>query len=80
MSCFKDHKNKLSMMRIGFMVSLVLGTILTLAGTVAMFMKLPDTSVALTLGTGLIGSSAFAKALQSRYEGKQEKRDVVINE
>jgi hypothetical protein len=56
------------MMRVGFAVSLVLGTAVTLAGTVAMFMKLPDAAIALTLGTGLIGSSAFAKAIQTKWE------------
>lgn len=68
MSCLKDHKDKYSMMRVGFAVSLVLGTAVTLAGTVAMFMKLPDAAIALTLGTGLIGSSAFAKAIQTKWE------------
>jgi len=74
MSCLNDHNNKPSMMRIGFMVSLVLGSVVTLAGTVAMFMTLPDAAMALTLGTGLIGSSAFAKAIQTKWES----RDGVI--
>lgn len=75
MSYLKDHKDKYSMMRVGFAVSLVLGTIVTLTGTVAMFMELPDAAMALTLGTGLIGSSAFAKAIQAKWEG----HDGVIN-
>lgn len=70
MSCLNDHNNKPSMMRIGFMVSLVLGSMVTLAGTVAMFLQLSDASMAMTLGTGLIGSSSFAKAIQSKWENR----------
>lgn len=75
MSCLNNHNGKTSMMRVGFMVSLILGVIVTLAGTAAMFMKLPDAAMAMTLGTGLIGSSAFAKAIQTRWES----RDGDIN-
>lgn len=70
MSCLNDHNNKPSMMRIGFMVSLVLGSVVTLAGTVAMFLQLADAAMAMTLGTGLIGSSSFAKAIQSKWENR----------
>jgi hypothetical protein len=43
-----------------------------------MFIKLPDAAIAMSLGTGLIGSSAFAKAFQSRTEVKQGVADGVI--
>lgn len=61
------------MMRLGFSVSLVIGSIVSIAGTVAMFMTLPDAGMAITIGTGLIGSSAFAKAVQSKYEANNDK-------
>ena len=48
---------------------MMVGAIVALAGCVAMFMSLPDAGMAITIGTGLIGSSAFAKAVQSKYEG-----------
>lgn len=70
MSCLNDHNNKPSMMRIGFMVSLILGSVVTLAGTVAMFLQLADAAMAMTLGAGLISSSSFAKAIQSKWENR----------
>lgn len=73
MSFFKDCKGKLSMMRLGFMSSIVIGSIVALAGCIAMLMKLPDAGMAITIGTGLIGSSAFAKAVQSKYEANNDK-------
>jgi hypothetical protein len=73
MSFLKDCNGKLSMMRLGFMVSMIIGTVVALAGVVAMFMTLPDAGIAITIGTGLIGSSAFAKAVQSKYEANNDK-------
>ena len=61
------------MMRLGFMVSIIIGSIVSLAGCIAMFMSLPDAGMAITIGTGLIGSSAFAKAVQSKYEANNDK-------
>jgi len=60
-------------MRLGFMVSIVIGSLVAIAGTIAMFMSLPDAGMAITIGTGLIGSSAFAKAVQSKYEANNDK-------
>ena len=69
MSFLKGNNGKHSMMRLGFLVSMLVGAIVALAVCVAMFMSLPDAGMAITIGTGLIGSSAFAKAVQSKYEG-----------
>jgi hypothetical protein len=55
------------------MVSMLIGTVVSLAGCIAMFMSLPDAGMAITIGTGLIGSSAFAKAVQSKYEANNDK-------
>ena len=69
MSFLRGNNGKHSMMRLGFLVSMVVGSLVSLAGCMAMFMSLPDAGMAITIGTGLIGSSAFAKAVQSKYEG-----------
>jgi len=63
-----DSTGKTSMMRVGFMTCLVIGSILALAGIVSAFMTLPDTSTMIVSGTGLMGSSGFAKAIQSKWE------------
>lgn len=69
MSCLHGNNGKTSMMRVGFAVSLVVGSALAMAGCAGMFMSVSDAGTAMTLGAGLIGSSAFAKAVQAKYEG-----------
>jgi len=73
MSFLNNCNGKRSMMRLGFMVSIIVGSVVSLAGCIAMFMSLPDAGMAITIGTGLIGSSAFAKAVQSKYEANNDK-------
>ena len=68
MTIFKDCKNKPSMMRAGFFVVLVIGSIVSLSGVAAMFMGLPDAGTAITTGLAVIGTNSFAKAVQSKYE------------
>jgi len=65
-----DQNKKTSMMRVGFLVSLVIGSIVTLAGVGGMFLSLDDAAVALTTGPTLMGASGFAKAIQSKWEKK----------
>jgi hypothetical protein len=65
---FTDNQNKLSMMRVGFFVCLIIGSLLSLGGMIAVFMKLADASVLVMSGTGLMGTSSFAKAVQSKWE------------
>lgn len=67
---FKDHNNKLSMMRVGFFVTLVIGSIVSLSGAVAMFMGLSAAGTAMTTGLAVMGSSGFAKAVQAKWESK----------
>lgn len=65
---FKDHSKKLSMMRVGFFVTLVVGSIVSLSGAVAMFMSLDAAGTAMTTGLAVMGSSGFAKAVQAKWE------------
>lgn len=68
MSFWKDCRGKNSMMRMGFAVSMFVGSVVGLAGAVAMFFDLSHAGTAITVGLGLIGSGGFAKAVQSKYE------------
>ena len=56
------------MMRLGFLVSMTVGSIVGLSGAIAMFFDLSHAGTAITVGLGLIGSGGFAKAVQSKYE------------
>ncbi len=68
LALLSDHREKPSMMRFGYFTSVVLGVVLTLAGIVAAFMKLPDAAIMVTTGPGMITGSAFAKAVQAKWE------------
>jgi hypothetical protein len=68
MKMFKDTQGKVSMMRIGFFSCLIVGSVLALGGTAAAFMNLDDAGTLLTTGTALMGSSGFAKAIQTKWE------------
>ncbi len=61
---------KLSMMRLGFAISMMLGSIVGLAGVVAMFFNLDHAATAITTGLALVGSGGWAKAVQSKHEVK----------
>lgn len=68
MSVFKDHSGKVSMMRVGFFVTLALGVALCAAGAVAVFYAAKDAATLLTIGGGMITSGGWAKAVQTRWE------------
>lgn len=70
MSFLKDKNSKWSMMRLGFLVSLVIGSIVSLAGTVAMFYDVSAAGTAITAGLAIIGTGGFSKAIQAKHEGK----------
>lgn len=72
MTLMRDHKGKLSMMRAGAIYCMVVGSILTFAGTVAAFMSLSDAGTLITTGSGLMASSGWAKAIQSKWERSDE--------
>lgn len=65
---FHDSLGDFSMMRLGFAVSMVIGTIISLCGCVAMFINAEAASVAISSGSAMIVGSGFAKAVQSKYE------------
>jgi hypothetical protein len=69
---FKDHHGKLSMMRVGFFVCLAVGSILSLGGLFAAFKSLADATTLINAGTLLMGSSGFAKAIQTKWESSND--------
>lgn len=68
MNIFQDKTGKLSMMRVGFFVTLIVGSIVALSGAVAMFLGLDAAGTAMTTGLAVMGTSGFAKAVQSKWE------------
>lgn len=60
---------KYSMMRLGFMISMIVGSLVAIAGAVAMFIDATHAGTAITAGLALVGSGGWAKAVQSKYEG-----------
>jgi len=72
MDIFKDQNGKVSMMRLGFLFSLVIGSLTTLCGVGGMFLSLDDAAVAMSTGSALMGASGFAKAIQSRWEKQND--------
>lgn len=74
MTWHRDHTGKTSMMRVGFMSCLSVGAVLSISGVVAVFAGL-DGDIMITAGAGLMGSSGFAKAIQSKYEKGVKKDD-----
>jgi hypothetical protein len=67
-SVFDCPQGKTSMMRLGFFVSLVVGSIMAIGGVVAMFMSVPDAAVAMMTGTATMAGGGFAKAVQAKWE------------
>ncbi len=63
-----DDNGNLSTIRIGFMVSLVVGTILCAAGIAAAFMSAQGGETMIVSGAGLMSTSGFAKAIQKGHE------------
>ncbi len=62
-----DQSGKASMMRVGFAVSLLVGSVLCGAGVVAVFMSL-DGNALITGGSLMITGSGFAKSIQKKWE------------
>jgi hypothetical protein len=56
------------MMRVGFTVSLLVGSALCIAGVGAVFLSLPDASSLILGGSGMITGSGFAKSIQKKWE------------
>ena len=65
---FHNHKEKISMMRVGFFLCLTVGSITALSGIIAVFMSLSGAETLVMSGSSLMGTSGFAKAVQSKWE------------
>jgi len=70
MSLLQDKCGKTSAMRVGLMSSLAVGAILCIGGLVGIFTGAANAIGAINAGAMLMGSSGFAKAVQSKYEAK----------
>lgn len=68
MTFCKDHRQKWSMMRIGFFVTLITGVVMCLCAIPAVFMSLPDANALILGGSGMISATGFAKAVQTKWE------------
>lgn len=58
------------MMRVAVLWSMIVGTLVSGAGCVAMFYNIPTAGAAITAGLTLIGSSGWAKSFQRKYENE----------
>lgn len=76
MSCLHDHGGKVSMMRVGFFVTLVTGCMMCLSGIVAVFIGKAGFDVMITAGVGLMTSSGWAKAVQTKWESRNVRTDT----
>lgn len=65
---FKDHKDKISMMRVALAVSLLMGSCLITGGITAVFMQLSGATALVNAGVGLISISGISKVFQARIE------------
>ena len=68
MKWYQDDKGNVSMLRILSMMAGAVGIVVTLAGTVAMFMNLSASGTAMSVGAGIIAASLGAKAWQKVSE------------
>ena len=68
MTVLKDHSGKVSMMRVALATSLVAGCTLIVAGIFAVLTTIPEGSVLVNAGAGLMSVGSISKAFQSRQE------------
>lgn len=59
---------KVSMMRVGFLTTLIIGCVLCVSGTFAIFLNIAGGETLVMSGSGMITGSGFAKAIQKRWE------------
>lgn len=69
---FMCSQGKLSMMRLGFFMSLMVGSFVAVAGAVNLDAQ--HAGSAITAGLALIGSGGWAKAVQSKWEQPGENK------
>ena len=68
MKWYQDIKGNASTMRIIAMICAVTGCIAVIAGTVAMFLKIPECVAIVGAGAGMAGLGEVAKAIQAGAE------------
>ena len=67
MGTLQDNNGVPSMMRLGFLVNLIVGTVLIVCGIVLAFTGVPSAYM-ITAGAMMMTGGGFAKAWQKRYE------------
>lgn len=77
LSIWVDRDGHFSMIRLGVFIAIVLGGVAILAGLVGWFLKLPDATVIVGAGTGLITLALGAKMGQSFAENSAQASQVV---
>ncbi len=68
MKWYQDNKGNVSSMRILSMAGGIVGMLIALAGTVAMFIGATTAGTAMTIGAGIFASALGAKAWQKSVE------------
>jgi hypothetical protein len=71
MKMLKGPDGGYSIVLIGVYLSIIMGSLLVLAGSVAMLMGSGGSELAITIGAGLLGSSAVAKVVQTKMTTTQ---------
>lgn len=64
----EDNLGNKSLIRLVTFLGAIVGSLMCIAGIIAMFLNNPIATIALTTGGGLITGSGLAKALQKRVE------------
>lgn len=64
----KDDNGNTSSMRVGFLLTLTIGSIMVLSGITAVFLEIPEGVTMINAGAMMMTGSGFAKAVQKKYE------------
>ena len=70
MEFLKEYNGKLSLIRIGAFIAIIMGASMSLCGVIGFFMSLKDSAVFASLGAGLITTALGLKAWQKKNETK----------
>jgi len=70
MKWYQDGKGNTSMMRILSLLAGITGIVISLSGTIAMFLGLANSGTAMTVGAGIIGAALAGKGWQKMSEVK----------
>ena len=64
----KDNAGHASSMRVGFLLTLTIGSVMILSGITAVFLQIPEGVTMINAGAVMMTGSGFAKAVQKKYE------------